>query len=89
MRIFTKAVAVQYGREGIRVNSVHPGFIGTPMTEGFLNDPGIREGMIRRTPLGRIGTPDDIANGVLSLASDEFSFMTGSELVIDGGYTAQ
>ena len=89
VRIFTKAVAVQYGREGIRVNSVHPGFIDTPMTEGFLNDSGIREGMIRRTPLGRIGTPDDIANGVLFLASDESSFMTGSELVIDGGYTAQ
>ena len=89
VRIFTKAAAVQYGREGIRVNSVHPGFIDTPMTEAFLNDPGIREGRIRRTPLGRIGAPDDIANGVLFLASDESSFITGSEMVIDGGYTAQ
>ena len=89
VRIFTKAVAVQYGREGIRANSVHPGFIDTPMTEDFLNDPSVREGRIRRTPLGRIGTPEDIANGVLFLASNESGFMTGTELVIDGGYTAQ
>jgi 3(or 17)beta-hydroxysteroid dehydrogenase len=68
---------------------VHPGFIDTPMTERLRSDPERREDLVRRTPLGRIGVPADVAYGVLFLASDESSFMTGSELVIDGGYTAQ
>jgi cyclopentanol dehydrogenase len=89
VRIFTKAAALQYARDGIRVNSVHPGFIDTPMTERLRSNPQQREDLIRRTPLGRIGIPEDVAYGVLFLASDESSFMTGSELVIDGGYTAQ
>ena len=89
MRLLTKSAAVQYAKEGIRCNSVHPGFIDTPMTERSLSDPENREDRINRTPLGRIGTTDDIAYGVLFLASNESSFVTGSELVIDGGYTAQ
>ena len=84
VRLLTKATAVQYALEGIRCNSVHPGFIDTPMAS-----PGNREDRIRRTPLGRMGTAEEIAYGVLFLASDESSFVTGSELVIDGGVTAQ
>src|SRR5713101_6102599 len=89
VRLLTKSTATQYAKDGIRCNSVHPGFIDTPMTERSLSLPATREDRIRRTPLGRIGTTEDIAYGVLYLASDESSFVTGSELVIDGGYTAQ
>jgi cyclopentanol dehydrogenase len=89
VRLLTKSTATQYAQDGIRCNSVHPGFIDTPMTERSLSVPANREDRIRRTPLGRIGTTEDIAYGVLYLASDESSFVTGSELVIDGGYTAQ
>ena len=89
VRIFTKATAIQYAREGIRANSVHPGPIATPMTEGGRSDPERYNTTVSRIPLGRYGEPEDVANGVLFLASDESSFMTGSELVIDGGWTAQ
>ncbi len=89
VRLLTKSTAVQYAGEGIRCNSVHPGYIDTAMTERMMSQPGMRDMRIQATPLGRIGTVDDIAYGVLFLASDEASFMTGSELVIDGGYTAQ
>ena len=89
VRLLTKSTAVQYGPEGIRCNSVHPGFIVTPMTQPFLDQPGGREWGLNQGALNRLGTPEDIANGVLFLASDESSFMTGSEMVIDGGWTAQ
>ena len=89
VRIFTKATAIQYAREGIRANSVHPGPIATPMTEGGRADPDRYRTTVSRIPLGRYGEPEDVAFGVLFLASDESSFMTGSELVIDGGWTAQ
>ncbi len=89
VRILTKATAIQYAKDGIRVNSVHPGPISTPMNEDTMSDPERNQRMMERTPLGRIGRPDEVANGVLFLASDESSFMTGSELVIDGGVTAQ
>ena len=89
VRIFTKATAIQYAPEGIRANSVHPGPIATPMTEGGRSDPQRYNTTVSRIPLGRYGQPDDVAYGVLFLASDESSFMTGSELVIDGGWTAQ
>ena len=88
-RLLTKSTAIQYAKEGIRCNSVHPGWIDTAMTERSFSVPQNREDRINRTPLGRIGTTDDIAFGVLFLASNESSFVTGSELVIDGGYTAQ
>ena len=77
------------GPEGIRVNSVHPGPVETPMTEARRADPAVRELMLSRIPIGRYGQPEDIAYGVLYLASDEAGYITGSELVIDGGWTAQ
>ena len=89
VRIFTKATAIQYAKDGIRANSVHPGPIATPMTEGGRADPDRFKTTVSRIPLGRYGEPEDVAFGVLFLASDESSFMTGSELVIDGGWTAQ
>jgi len=89
VRLFTKSTAIQYAREGIRANSVHPGPIVTPMTEAGRADPERNELTLSRIPLGRHGEPSDVAYGVLFLASDESSFMTGSELVIDGGWTAQ
>ena len=89
VRLLTKSTAVQYGAEGIRANSIHPGPIDTAMGDQVWPDAGSREETIERTVLKRLGTPDDIANGALFLASDESSFMTGNELVIDGGLTAQ
>ena len=89
VRLLTKSTAIQYAMEGIRCNSVHPGWIDTPMTAASMADPERRAHMVGYTPLGRVGEPRDIANGVLFLASDESSYMTGSELVIDGGMTAQ
>lgn len=89
VRLLTKSTAIQYGREGIRANSIHPGPIDTDMIQVVWQDPKrSREETIARTPLGRIGTVDDVAWGALFLASDESSFMTGSELVMDGGVTA-
>jgi NAD(P)-dependent dehydrogenase (short-subunit alcohol dehydrogenase family) len=87
--VVTKAAALELAPYGIRVNSVHPGFIDTPMTAPLLADERTRQWMLNATPIGRIGRPEDVAYGILYLASDEASFVTGSELVIDGGYTAQ
>ena len=89
VRIFAKATAIQYAKESIRCNSVHPGGVETPMTADLFSDPAMHRIALDRTPLGRIARPEDIAYGVLYLASDESSFVTGSELVIDGGRTAQ
>jgi 3(or 17)beta-hydroxysteroid dehydrogenase len=89
VRLLTKATAIQYAREGIRANSVHPGPIITAMTERRRGEPAQRDLMISRIPLGRYGEPDEVAYGVLYLASDESAYVTGSELVIDGGWTAQ
>lgn len=86
---FTKSAAIRHAKEGIRVNSVHPGPIRTPMTADRLADDNHHQRMLSRIPLGRIGESDDVAYGVLYLASDESSFVTGSELVIDGGWIAQ
>ena len=95
VRIFTKSAALHCAKAGykIRVNSIHPGYIWTPMVEGYIAgqaDPDeAKLAVAGLHPLGHLGEPDDIAFGVLYLASDESKFMTGSELVIDGGYTAQ
>ena len=89
VRSFTKAAAVQLAPEGIRVNSVHPGFIDTPQSEELMDDPVERAKLVDRTPIGRIGTSEDVAWGVLYLASDESSYVTGAEFVIDGGITAR
>jgi len=87
VRIMTKTAAIQYAKEGIRVNSIHPGPIDTPMTTGL--DRELWQMFLNGVPLKRAGSAQDVAFGVLYLASDESSFVTGSELVIDGGYTAQ
>ena len=89
VRIFTKSTAIQYAAEGIRANSIHPGPIDTDMGDQVWPDSDSREAAVSRTALARIGTARDIAYGALYLASDESSFVTGSELVIDGGSTAQ
>jgi NAD(P)-dependent dehydrogenase (short-subunit alcohol dehydrogenase family) len=88
VRIFTKAAAIQYGPDRIRVNSVHPGFVDTPMTKAGHANPEMAAKRMEATPLGRFGTPADIAAGCLYLASDDAAWVTGSELVIDGGMTA-
>jgi len=87
VRVFTKVTAIQHAQDNIRCNSIHPGPIDTPMTQ--TTDTARREKIMSDVPLGRYGTSEDIAYGVLHLASDEARFMTGAELVIDGGYTAQ
>ena len=93
VRLMSKTDALTYAPDRIRVNSIHPGFILTPMVEHFLDDSGAaqeaRVAVDALHPLGHIGEPDDIAWGVVYLASDEAKFVTGSELVIDGGYTAR
>ncbi len=89
VRLLTKATAIQYAREGIRANSVHPGPIVTAMTERRRAEPETYRKMLSRIPLGRFGESDEVAYGVLYLASDEAAFVTGGELVIDGGWTAQ
>jgi len=89
VRLFTKATAIQHAKDRIRCNSVHPGPIETDMLRDTLSDPVLREERLNRVPLHRIGRVEDVAYGVLYLASDESSFVTGSELVIDGGSTAQ
>ncbi len=88
VRLFTKSTAIQHAREGIRCNSIHPGPIETDMIADTLNDPANMALRMQRLPLGRVGKPSEIAYGALYLASDESSFVTGSELVIDGGTTA-
>ena len=89
VRLLTKSTAIQYAGEGIRANSVHPGPIATPMTESTRADELHYRTTLTRIPLGRYGESHEVAYGVLFLASDESAFMTGSELVIDGGLTAQ
>jgi len=88
VRLLTKTTAIQYAQEGIRANSVHPGPIGTQMLDQVFPDQEMKENRMLEIPIGRMGTIDDVAYGVLFLASDESSYMTGSELVIDGGFTA-
>lgn len=95
VRLYTKSVALYCAKAGlgIRVNSVHPGYIWTPMVEHYLSEAGDleegRKALDAMHPIGHVGEPDDIAYGILYLASDEAKFVTGAELVIDGGYTAQ
>jgi NAD(P)-dependent dehydrogenase (short-subunit alcohol dehydrogenase family) len=97
VRLLTKSIASYCGRMGypIRCNSVHPGYIWTPMVrqiaevhEEVETEQELKEMLLLQHPIGRLGDPEDIANGVRFLVSDDSSFMTGSELVIDGGYTS-
>jgi NAD(P)-dependent dehydrogenase (short-subunit alcohol dehydrogenase family) len=87
VRNLTKNAAISYALENIRVNSVHPGLIRTPLVEAQSDE--MNAGIIAATPMGRMGTPREVANVCLFLASDESSFVTGSELIVDGGYLAQ
>ena len=89
VRLLSKSTAVQYGPEGIRCNSVHPGIIETNMTERLIGTSEDRQAQLDRTPLNIIATSRDVSFGVLYLASDESRYVTGSELVIDGGITAR
>jgi NAD(P)-dependent dehydrogenase (short-subunit alcohol dehydrogenase family) len=97
VRIFTKSVALHCAQNGygIRVNSVHPGYIVTPMVANAIGAlpseqaAALQQDLLGRIPLGRLGEPREVANVVLFLASDESSYVTGSELVVDGGYTAR
>ena len=89
VRLFTKYTAIQHAPDGIRANSIHPGPVDTEMISDNLSTPEGRAESLARIPLGRIGTVMDVAYGALFLASEESSFVTGSELVIDGGMTAQ
>lgn len=83
VRLLTKSTALAWAKEGVRVNSIHPGFVDTPI----LGETD-RKMLADITPMGRIARPEELAAGILFLASDDASFMTGAELVIDGGYTA-
>ncbi len=91
VRLFTKSTAIQHAADNIRANSIHPGSVDTDMRRDGMTNQTAEEiqARIDQIPLGRVGTTDDISYGALFLASDESSFMTGSELVIDGGYTAK
>ena len=89
IRTFTKAAAVQYAPEHIRVNSLHPGFAVTPLTNDLFEKPQVSQWLLDRIPMGRLGTAEDLVPGIVFLASDESRYMTGAELVIDGGVTAQ
>ena len=97
VRLLTKSVALHCAQQGyrIRVNSVHPGYVGTPLVTNALGAlppdqaAALHQDLLGRIPMGRLGEPREIANVVLFLASDESSYMTGSELVVDGGYTAR
>ena len=88
VRILTKSAAVQYAQEGIRVNSVHPGSM-PPMRTAAAVDPDRRRRVLEEIPMGRVGRREEVAYGVLFLASDEASYITGTELVIDGGFLAK
>ncbi|MGW8375554.1 SDR family oxidoreductase [Streptomyces sp. ODS28] len=88
VRLLSKTAAVEYAQQGVRVNSLHPGVIATPMIQGILDEEGDRQPDIVRTPMRRAGGPEEVAPAILFLASDESSFVTGTELVVDGGLTA-
>jgi len=87
VRALSKNVALTYAPDGIRSNSIHPGIIETPLV--MAQDKSMTQEIVAKTPLGRLGTAREVAFGALFLASDESSYVTGTELIIDGGHTAQ
>ena len=89
VRLVTKAAAVQHAKSGIRVNSVHPGSMPPMLTSGPRGDGGSQEARMAAIPMGREGRPIEVANAVLFMASDEASYITGTELIVDGGFTAR
>lgn len=89
VRAISRAAATQFGRQGVRVNALFPGIIETPMTQALSTSKDLLDQLIQATPLQRLGKPEDIANAALFLASDDSSYITGAEIVIDGGFSAQ
>lgn len=88
--LLTKKDAITYGPDNIRVNSVHPGTILTPLVQKLADEnPDYKENQLKKHPINRLGKPEEVANVVLFLASDEASFITGASIPVDGGYTAQ
>ena len=86
---FTREAALDYASKGITVNAINPGIIQTEMTKGMLEDEATKKNFLENTPVGRVGTPEDIGNAAVFLALDESSFITGHNLVVDGGWTAR
>ena len=87
VRLMTKNAAIRYAKEGIRVNSVHPGFIDTPMVEQIKGTP-VEQMIVQNTPVGRLGRPEEIGDVIAFLCGPKASYMTGSEIYVDGGWTA-
>jgi cyclopentanol dehydrogenase len=86
--ILTKSLAIQFAKDNVRCNIIHPGMINTPMQQKYMKNPKWLQAVLDCIPLGRFGQPEDIAYAALFLASDESSFMTGAEMVVDGGFYA-
>ena len=86
---FTKAMAIEFGPHAIRVNTVCPTFVETPMTRPFLEEPAFRDSVLRNIKLGRVGQVEDVTGAIIFLASDASSLMTGSAMMVDGGWTAE
>ncbi|MGN7407862.1 SDR family NAD(P)-dependent oxidoreductase [Sporosarcina sp. SAFN-010] len=89
VRAISRAAAAEFGKDQVRVNAVFPGVIQTPMVANLESSKAALEGLIKMTPLARLGQPEDVGNAVMFLASDEASYITGAELVIDGGFSAR
>ncbi len=87
VKLLTQTAGIEYGKENIRVNCINPGYIDTPLLKDL--DDEMRQSLVDLHPIGRLGRPEEVANAVVFLASDEASFITGTTLLIDGGYTAQ